>query len=535
MSKLNIEIKRCDVKTYGNYFIITKLEQITFPDKLVKSNSFRTDIQEETEFPVFVKNKFEFFNIEFGNRISINFGMYITSEKEGYNGSIKNLLIKSKLTGIANQIFTIDFINKLRKHKYIDINLRFYHPQKYNLETGSLFVNIKHNPHSIDSYIYETNKEIEECYYDPFETNKEIIKDKLLTVIEFNEDREIELKKTFDNIHKINQTLKKAAIDLNNTNIELHKLDKENELLLKTLSKHQNIDEIHVEVDLLSQSSYGIDLIKKRYAILIGQIAIQTENAMNLENEYKEISTYITKINLVKEKLKYLKEANNQVKFNIKREDDLMPLISKQIEKTKANDKILKSLQSSIDELVNLNKGNIEETEKKLNSLYLDRKLIEEKTIQMNIHQELFSNNDKQWEENFMKLIGNDVMMNNMYNEREKYWIDQYRKKKHELEDCIKDLSNQVSCIQRENENKFKHTIVIDPGLRKRKIELSNLIDLADRREKILINEIDNATSFYKNEIAKLKDKIEEADKFIDKEVGFAKKNYYKTNLDSKY
>lgn len=535
MYKLNSQILRSDIKQFGNHFLVLKLEQLSFPEKLLSVENFRTEIQTDTEFPTFIKTNFDFEGISLGNRLTFKVGLYSTKRGDNFTGSDKELIQTSKLIGSGSFPFTVDLISKFHLHNHIDITIKLYHPERDNEETGNVSLRLMLIPIDKEAKIYVTNKEIESCYYDPFEKDKIVIREKLLDAIALNEEKQYELESSFKALDQINQDLKKGALDLNKVRMELNKLDKENELLARRLHKLQNIDEIHIEIDLLSQSVQGIEIIKNRYAVLCAQLALQTEMTMNLECDYKDISQIMTKISLVKEKIESLKESNKEVNFNIKREEDLMPLLQSYIYKTKTNDSIIKNLKNSIDELVNLNKGNLEETEKRINSLYIERKLIEEKKQQMALHQEVFSGNDKEWEENFVRIIGHDLMMNNMYNERERYWINQYKKRKSELEETVKDLSEKVVAIQRENENHFKHTIVVDPGLRKRKVDLVHRIDLAERREKTLINEIETAVMFYKSTVAKLKDKIEEAEKFIDKEVEHAKKDYYKTNQYGKY
>lgn len=535
MSKVSVELSRTDVKTFGNYFLVIMLEQLTFPDNLVITEKFRTEVQSETEFPVFLKNYFEFRKIEMGNRISLKIALYLTQAIENFKGTAKQLVDLSKLVGAVSYSFTVEFIESLRKHKFVEISLRLFHPEKNKLETGCISLILKYKPETIDAMIYETNKEVESCYYDPFEKNREVVREKLIDAISLNEDRQIEMEKLFKKLDESNSELKKAAVDLNQCNIELGRLERDNEIMRKNLNKLESVDEIHIEVDLLSQSIHGIEILKKRYATLCSQLALQTEQTMNLENDYKLIDPIMSKIRLVKERKEFVEEANKELKFNIKREEDLVPLVAKYIEKTRLNDKIHKNLLNSISELNKLNGMNVEETEKRINELYRERRKIEEKTIQMNLHSELFSGDDRAWEDNFVKLLGNDLMMNNMYNERERYWIDQFRKKKLELEDIVKELSTRLVGIQQDNDMKLQKTIVVDPGLRKRKVELVNKIELAERREQVLMNEIDTSIMYHKSTISKLKDKIEEADKFIDKEVAFAKRNYYKSNNYGKY
>lgn len=529
MSKIKIEITRVDVKTFGNHFIAVLLEQETFPERLINKEQYRTNIESDTEFPVFIKNIFEFSDIILGNKITLKFGLFSTKVNESYSGSNKDLFSLSNLIGAANLLFTVSFIEKLRKHKYIDMLLTFFHPEKEKVETGKVAFRLTYKADKLDVRIFDDNKDIEAIYYDPFEEDRIVIKEKLVDVINMNEEKQYELKKTFQELDQVNNNLKKVAFDLNNTRMEFNKLEKDNTLMAKRLDKLQNVDELHIELDILN-SDEGLEIIKKKYAILVSQIALQGEITMKYDNEYKQIENLMTKIRMVKERTKLLKEANNELKFNIMRERDLVPLVSKYIEKSKANDSIIHSLHKSLEEINKVEPHSLASTEKRLDDLYKQRRRIEEKKLQMDLHQELFSKDDRSWEDNFIKIIGNDMMMNDMFNERERFWIEQFRKKKIELEGIVKELSQNLAKMQKQNEAEVENTIVIDPGIRRRVAELKSKIEAAEKREQILFHEVDVSVMFNKSTISKLKDKIEEADKYIDKEVQFAKRNYYKMN-----
>ena len=76
-------------------------------------------------------------------------------------------------------MFTQDFIESLRNHKYNESSIKLYNPDNYNEETLSMFFKIILKSQSLDTKFYEEIKEIESCYYDPFETNDGIIKNVL--------------------------------------------------------------------------------------------------------------------------------------------------------------------------------------------------------------------------------------------------------------------------------------------------------------------------------------------------------------------
>lgn len=88
-------------------------------------------------------------------------------------------------------------------------------------------------------------------------------------VIIYNEERQFKLE---DQTKKKEETLNKTkliAIDKSRTDKLYKDLQKENDLLHLELNKIQNYDEIHIEIDMLSMSSQGVNILKKKYGIII--------------------------------------------------------------------------------------------------------------------------------------------------------------------------------------------------------------------------------------------------------------------------
>lgn len=85
------------------------------------------------------------------------------------------LFNNSELTGRSELVLTGTIIEALRKHKFIELNLAFENLSKYNEESGRIFFKLEMKSESLDMKYYDNNLELESCYYDPFETNEEII------------------------------------------------------------------------------------------------------------------------------------------------------------------------------------------------------------------------------------------------------------------------------------------------------------------------------------------------------------------------
>lgn len=148
------------------------------PSKLIKTGKYRTEIDSSTEFPQFFNCYFEFSKLNIGNRITLRFGLYNTQmNKETESKSNNELFKNSLLIGVCNLLFTVSIIDTLRKHKFIESDLIFEHPDKYNSETGHIYFKIELKSESLEMKYNDDNSEIETCYYDPFETDPTVIKD----------------------------------------------------------------------------------------------------------------------------------------------------------------------------------------------------------------------------------------------------------------------------------------------------------------------------------------------------------------------
>ena len=84
-------------------------------------------------------------------------------------------------------------------------------------------------------------------------------------MIILNEDRQLRLSKKAKEVEDKRNSLKKLAIDLKTSQLEKDKLEEENISLTKGLNRIRNYEEIHIDVDILSQSGPGIDILKHKY------------------------------------------------------------------------------------------------------------------------------------------------------------------------------------------------------------------------------------------------------------------------------
>lgn len=150
---------------------------------------------------------------------------------------------------------------------------------------------------------------------------------------------------------------------LNITELDLLKLKKEkNELLAinkkyeSELVKFQNYKELPIEIDLLSQSDQGFEIIKKKLAIIINQ----THNVKNIRQqilkEAKELVPEFYRYSFIKNKFESLQKANKEVNFHIQRYSDMLPLIKSYDETYNNNKEIIENIEKNINVFIETSK-----------------------------------------------------------------------------------------------------------------------------------------------------------------------------------
>ena len=567
MSKLSFELTRTDVKIKGNYFLLIQLEETEFPSKLTKIQKFRTEIDYSTQFPVFHQNYYSFNLVNLGNKLLLRIGLYkvknpdilkrkikIEDKKkvEDINKPkpIKNdinpklLFSESELIGKVNIELDSVWIENLRKCKYVESDSKLYHPEKNNEESAHVFYKLSCRSQTIDAKIYEDNQEIEKVFYDPFEKDKEVIRKKLKSIIILNEEKQIQLNEMQKKLDEANNKAKYNVKEKNKVEKKLKETVEENKLLRRNLAKIQSYDEIDIEIDLLSQSQQGIEIIEKKYAVLLGQISLQKQLKYELENNYKEIKTLLSKIKIVQNRYDTLKDANNQLKFKYNVKRDMLPLLQNYEEKMKNNNKLIQNYRDNILDVIKLRKQNssltIEELENKIEKFTKERHKLEEKKVQLNLYLDIYmkekNNANATYEEisgPFDRIIGNDPLMNQIKYDGENELLNINNRAIEELNITIKDLSKKISDFEEREKEKKAKGIIIEPSLIMKRNNLKIKVDEELKKEDGLKEEYEKNKEAFLNAKEVLKDRIAQLDSEINKELRLAKRRRYEQELNA--
>ena len=177
----------------GNYFMLVQLDETDSITGLKKSKKFRTEIDFDTQFPNFLKNYFDFNGVNISNKLVIKIGLF-KSDINSVNGqdnliNSNYLFSNSQLIGSNEFIITEELLELLRKHKWIEKNCNLKQIEKMGHESGHVFFTLNLKPETLEMKILNNNIEIENNFYDPFENDQNIIKEKLRHLCKWNHVR----------------------------------------------------------------------------------------------------------------------------------------------------------------------------------------------------------------------------------------------------------------------------------------------------------------------------------------------------------
>ena len=568
MSLLSFELTRTDVKEKGNYFLLIQLDETEFPSKLTKTQKFRTEIDYSTQFPSFHQNYYSFNKVNLGNKLILRIGLFkvnnpdklkrkvkieekkkvedINDKQKKIKNDINPKILFSESELIGNVEISLDsvWIENLRKCKFVESDSKLMHPEKRDEENGHIFYKISCQSQTLDAKIYEDNKEIEKVYYDPFEKNKETIRKKLKSIIILNEEKQIQMNEMQKKLDEANNKVKYNIREKNNVEKKLKEEENENRQLRKDLAKIQSYDEIDIEIDLLSQSQQGIEIIEKKYAMLLGQMSLQKQLKYELENNYKDIKTLVSKIKIIQNRYDILKDANKQLKFNYKIHHDMLPLLQTYEEKIKANNKLIKNFRENILDVINLRKQKssltIEEIESKIEKFSKERQKLEEKKAQLNLYLDIYmkekNNANTTYEEitsPFERIIGNDPLMNQIKDDGESELLMLNNKAIVELNKQISELSKKLSDFEEKEKEKKAKGIIIEPSLLVKRNNLKIKAEEEIKKENGLKEEYEKNKEAFLNAKAVLQDKIAQIDSAINQELKLAKRRRYEQELNA--
>lgn len=115
------------------------------------------------------------------------------------------------------------------------------------------------------------------------------------------------------------------------------------------LSRMQNVDEIHIEIDTLSTTPHGVQTLKNRYAKMMDRFAKEKERNEQYENEFfKKLQPSLERIQKLKSEIAKVAKASEEQEFHLQRQKDLANRIKAQKETILSQEEIIKNLTYSV-------------------------------------------------------------------------------------------------------------------------------------------------------------------------------------------
>jgi len=189
----------------------------------------------------------------------------------------------------------------------------------------------------------------------------------------------------------------------------------------KELSKLQNYNELHIEVDILLQSEQGASLVKKKFAILLNQIQSEKNSRKVFENQFKDMIPEIFKTNFSKNKFAFLQRAYKELDFNIKRYQDMAPLVDSYQQKFQNNKSIIENLETNIRFYFKGNKGEFLDGKHQIKQLIVEKEALLEKKKQLAIYDQLFNKEISEFEKKLYYENKKKKRPENNNNKQEEY------------------------------------------------------------------------------------------------------------------
>lgn len=113
--------------------------------------------------------------------------------------------------------------------------------------------------------------------------------------------------------------MRTLAVDLSYLRKTSDDLLTENEKMQRRITYLQNVDEVHIEIDVLAQTPQGINTLKERYAKLMMRFEMERKRYDALEKEYFKIEPALQQIKKLKTQIDEVKHASEEQEFHMSR------------------------------------------------------------------------------------------------------------------------------------------------------------------------------------------------------------------------
>ncbi|CAD8210830.1 unnamed protein product [Paramecium octaurelia] len=380
---LKVIIQNCVLVTQGNFFMVVQIDELQYTSKEKKTQKFRSEVQFTNAHPQFRKNVFQFTNLSYGDRVTLKVGCFntrLTSEPQEQ----RKLLEHSILFGTMQLVLTVKLLEVLRIEGQLQHESLLYDPEDQRKEKGRISILLRHQSHDLKAQVEDDVERIEEIYYDPFEKDEAVIRRKLQRVELKLTSLNLSMEPIQKKLNFIRTAHKQISFDLATLRQQKDQIEEENNYFQKIVNQKNDVKELHIQIDLLCNTDYGQDILKKKLVLLMNKLEFERRIYHELSNHYYQIESAHTEAKTKTQELQTLKETIQEQDFLIKRLEDQRPILTNLKETMENQENIILSLQDTIKETSkNLTRLDKQQLFYNLDKLRADQQLLKQKQVQL--------------------------------------------------------------------------------------------------------------------------------------------------------
>ena len=372
-----INLQNAEFTKESFWFIQSELEQVSYPSKKRSKEKQRTDIffGSSTKFQ---KNYFSF-KASLSNRISLKLGAI---EVQSYKETSKLDPSKCVCQGLFALVITKRMLAALRDNASIRESYKLLHPTTKQ-ETCILTLLLSLSFSGTEEKMIEDERKFFKVEFDQYERSEEVIVQKGKELEDMLGAKGLELDQWVKKVDHISNAIRSLGADVALLKKEKDHLELENKELNKQISRLSSVEDIHIKVDMLSNSSQGIQILKELFVKTEKRLSNQRSIYTELSNDWSKIEAKKKKLELLKAEVEKLKSAQTQLNFHLLSLKDQLPQALTLRENVKSLDSLIQEFEKQIVKSRTLKKDKAVEAE--VQNLIHRKFLLQEKHKQVQI------------------------------------------------------------------------------------------------------------------------------------------------------
>lgn len=372
-----INLQNAEFKKESYWFIQSELEQVSYPSKQKSKEKQRTDIFLGSS-TTFQKNYFSF-KASLSNRISLKLGAI---EVQSYKETSKLDPSKCICQGLYTLVITKRMLAALRDNTSIRESYKLLHPTTKE-ETCIISLLLSLSFSGTEEKMIEDERNFFKVEFDQYERNEEVIVQKGNELEDMLGAKGVELEQWVKKVDYIRNAIRSLGADVALLKKEKDHLELENKELNKQIYRLNSVEDIHIKVDMLSNSSQGIQILKELYVKTEKRLNHQRSIYTELSNDWSKIEAKKKKLELLKAEVEKLKSAQTQLNFHTLSLKDQVPQALTLRENVKSLDSLIQEFEKQIVKSRTIKKDKAVEAE--VQNLLHRKILLQEKHKQVQI------------------------------------------------------------------------------------------------------------------------------------------------------